>query len=162
MSTSKHDQWSLTLHRRMSIDRLSSFGDELVSVSLFTSNLFPPYRADYNLTDLTFVYRANTSSIQSNCAERVTYLSLRCDHNINEVGQQNATSNYTLQMPAGCATGTCDGCTFHFLVRTPSACPSCQSNGNSFRTFVGPCKFGRQEVRKIPYPYVIDTRRCHR
>ena len=60
------------------------------------------------------------------------------------------------QAPADCATGTCDGCTFHFLLRTPLACPSCDEISNGFRTFLGPCKFGKQEVRKIPYQYVLE------
>ena len=60
-----------------------------------------------------------------------------------------------MQTPNDCATGTCDGCTFYFLLRTPLACPVCDDADNGYRTFVGPCKFGRQEVRKIPHPYVV-------
>jgi len=85
--------------------------------------------------------------------ERITYLSLRCDHTLDEE-KQNSSLKYRLQTPSDCSTGTCDGCTFYFLLRTPLACPTCDKNTNGYRTFVGPCKFGRQEVRKIPYPYV--------
>ncbi len=122
------------------------------NVSLLTLKYFPPLRSDYNLTDITLVYRANVSSSQSFCSEHITYLSLRCDHTLED--DQISSFKYKLQTPNDCATGTCDGCTFYFLLRTPLACPTCDKNTNGYRTFVGPCKFGRQEVRKIPYPYV--------
>ncbi len=130
-----------------------SFGEQLVNVSLWTSKYFPPLRSDYNLTDITLVYRTNTSSPQSTCSERITFLSLRCDHILDDE-KPNSSVKYKLQTPNDCASGTCDGCTFSFLLRTPFACPTCDII-NGFRSFVGPCKFGRQEVRKVPYPYVI-------
>jgi hypothetical protein len=132
---------------------LFSFGEQLLNVSLSTSKYFPPLRSDYNLTDITLVYRANATASQSSCLERITYLSLRCDHTLED---QNSTLKYQLQTPNDCSTGTCDGCTFYFLLRTPFACPTCNESTNGYRTFVGPCKLGRQEVRKIPYPYVIN------
>lgn len=124
-----------------------------MNASLFTSKYFPSLRSDYNLSDITFVYRANASSSQSACSERITFLSLRCDNLFNDEGQ-NSSIKYKLQTPNDCVTGTCDGCTFHFLLRTPFACPICDENNNGFRTFLGPCKLGWQEVRKIPYSYV--------
>ena len=136
---------------------LFSFGEQLVNTSLKTLKYFPPLRSDYNLTDITLVYRANSTNTQSFCPERITYVSLRCDH-ILEEEKQNSSLKYQLQTPNNCATGTCDGCTFYFLLRTPLACPTCDENTNGYRIFVGPCKFGRQEVRKIPYPYVHSTR----
>jgi hypothetical protein len=99
------------------------------------------------------VYRTNTSASGSTCPERITFLSLRCDQTFEDE-KKNGSIKYKLQTPNDCATGTCDGCSFHFLLRTPEACPACDENTNGFRTFTGPCKFGRQEVRKIPYPYV--------
>jgi hypothetical protein len=133
---------------------LSSFGEQLLNVSLTISKYFPPLRSDYNLSDLTLVYRANISASQSICSEHITFLSLRCDHVLEEE-KLTSSLKYQLQTPNDCATGTCDGCTFHFLLRTPFACPTCDEKTNGFRTFIGPCKFGRQEVRKIPYPYVV-------
>lgn len=133
---------------------LFRFGEQILNISLSTLKYFPSLRSDYNLTDITLVYRANaTAASQSTCSERITFLSLRCDH-ILEEDKLNSTLKYQLQTPNDCSSGTCDGCTFYFLLRTPSACPTCDENTNGFRTFVGPCKFGRQEVRKIPYPYV--------
>ncbi|CAF1026899.1 unnamed protein product [Adineta ricciae] len=149
-----------------SVAYIDEFGEELVSVSLSVSKYFPPLRSDYNLTDITLVYRANASYTESTCLQRTTFLSLRCDHILNDE-QQKSNATYQLQTPSNCAAGTCDGCTFHFLLRTPLACPICDSNSNGYRTFIGPCRFGRQEVRKIPYPYCanslaekVDTRRC--
>jgi hypothetical protein len=93
-------------------------------------------------------------------------LSLRCDHTLDDE-KQNSSVKYKLQTPNDCASGTCDGCTFYFLVRTPFACPTCDIKTYGFRTFVGPCKFGRQEVRKVPYAYcshnlteTVENNRC--
>lgn len=133
----------------------SSFGEQLSNVSLTIHKYFPPLRSDYNLTDITFVYQANASNSQS-CSEYITHLSLRCDHSAEE-DQSNSSVKYELQAPNGCATGTCDGCTFYFLLRTPLACPICDQSDKGYRTFIGPCKFGRQEVRKIPHPYVFSS-----
>lgn len=141
------------------LDFFSSFGEKLSDASLITlTKYFPPLRSDYNLTDITLIYRANVSNSQSACSEHITYLSLRCDHFLEEE-KINSTLKYELQTPINCATGTCDGCTFYFLLRTPLACPVCDDGDKGYRTFVGPCKFGRQEVRKIPHPYVIHFRR---
>ncbi|CAM4924705.1 unnamed protein product [Rotaria socialis] len=137
---------------KTSVAYIDDFGEELLNVSLSTSKFFPALRSDYNLSDIILVYRANSSSSQSSCSERITYLSLRCDHLFDD-DNLNSTIKYELQTPNECVTGTCDGCTFHFLLRTPSACPTCDENKNGYRAFLGPCKFGRQEVRKIPYPY---------
>ncbi|CAF3168185.1 unnamed protein product [Rotaria sp. Silwood2] len=150
----------------ISIAYVDDFGEDLLNVSLSTSKYFPPLRSDYNLPDITLVYRANASTSQSSCSERITYLSLRCDHLLDDE-KQNSSIKYKLQTPNDCVTGTCDGCIFSFLLRTPFACPICGDDTNGYRTFLGPCKFGRQEVRKIPYPYclhnlseTIETRRC--
>ena len=133
------------------LSKIFSFGEELINVSLTTSKMFPAFRSDYELTDITLVYRVNTTNSQSVCSERITYLSLRCDHSIDEANNQS-TNNYLLQTPNNCATGTCDGCTFYFLLRTPLACPICDENIYGFREFDGPCHFGRQQIRKIPHP----------
>ncbi|CAF4899694.1 unnamed protein product [Rotaria sp. Silwood1] len=149
----------------ISVAYVDDFGEELLNVSLSTSKYFPPLRSDYNLTDITFVYRANASTSQSSCSERITYLSLRCDHLLDDE-KENLSIKYKLQTPNDCVTGTCDGCIFYFLLRTPLACPICNNDTNGYRTFFGPCKFGRQEVRKIPYPYcshnLIETVEIHR
>jgi len=139
-----------------SVAYIDDFGEQLSEISLTTLKHFPPLRSDYNLTDVTLVYRANTSGSQSFCSQHITYLSLRCDQ-LLEQDKINSTSNYILQTPNNCATGTCDGCSFYFLLRTPLACPTCDEKTNGYRNFVGPCKFGRQEVRKIPYPYVFPS-----
>ncbi|CAF3907804.1 unnamed protein product [Adineta steineri] len=148
-----------------SVAYIDEFGEELLNISLSTSKYFPPLRSDYNLTDITLVYRANLSAPET-CRQRITYLSLRCDHLYDDT-KQNLSLKYKLQTPSDCSTGTCDGCTFQFLLRTPLACPTCDENTNGFRTFLGPCKFGRQEVRKVPYPYCshklnekVEIRRC--
>ncbi|CAF1026586.1 unnamed protein product [Rotaria sordida] len=149
-----------------SVAYVDDFGEQLLNVTLSTSKYFPPLRSDYNLTDITLVYRANTSTSQTSCSERITFLSLRCDHLLDDE-KQNSSIKYKLQTPNDCVTGTCDGCIFYFLLRTPFACPICDNDTNGYRTFFGPCKFGRQEVRKIPYPYcshnlteTVETHRC--
>ena len=127
-----------------------SFGEELVNVSFYISKHFPPLRSDFNLTDLTLIYRSNSTSSQTSCSSRITTISLRCDRTISDEQQDNSSNEFLLQTPNGCATGTCDGCHFHFLLRTPFACPVCDEK--SYRIFQGPCKFGRQEIREIPQP----------
>ena len=138
------------------------FGEQMVNVSQWTSTYFPAFRSDYALNDITLVYRMNASNSQSICSERITYLSLRCDHSVDNGNKPLSSVVHTVQAPADCATGTCDGCTFHFLLRTPLACPSCDDISNGFRTFLGPCKFGKQEVRRIPYQYVMRTEQRRR
>lgn len=131
-----------------------SFGQELMNISLSTSPLFPALRSDYNLSDITLVYRTNVTSSDSACSERVTFLSLRCDHEVDETAG-SSNKNYSLQTPAKCVTGTCDGCHFHFLLRTPLACPICDGKTQGYRMFEGVCKFGHQEIRQVPYPWVV-------
>ncbi|CAF5133080.1 unnamed protein product, partial [Rotaria socialis] len=80
--------------------------EELLNVSLSTSKFFPALRSDYNLSDIILVYRANSSSSQSSCSERITYLSLRCDHLFDD-DNLNSTIKYELQTPNECVTGTC-------------------------------------------------------
>jgi len=140
-----------------SIAYVDDFGEELVNVSFYTSKHFPPLRSDFNLTDLTLMYRSNSTSSQTSCSSRITTISLRCDRTISDEQQDNSSNEFLLQTPNGCATGTCDGCHFHFLLRTPFACPVCDEK--SYRIFQGPCKFGRQEIREIPQPFCLEKLR---
>ncbi|CAF1540303.1 unnamed protein product, partial [Didymodactylos carnosus] len=126
---------------------VEDFGEELVNVSLWSDlKSFPRLKTDYNISDLTFVFRG--SSLRSACKERITFLSLRCDDQI-----ENAT-RYKVQYPtdsssSNCASSTCNGCTFHFLLRTIDACPICEES-TGYETFRGECHLGKQQIRKIP------------
>ncbi|CAF4196019.1 unnamed protein product, partial [Rotaria sordida] len=97
-----------------SVAYVDDFGEQLLNVSLSTLQYFPHLHSDYNLTDITLVYRVNASTSQSSCSERITYLSLRCDHLLDDE-KQNSSIKYKLQTPNDCVTGTCDGCIFSFL-----------------------------------------------
>ncbi|CAF4547143.1 unnamed protein product, partial [Didymodactylos carnosus] len=59
-----------------------------------------------------------------------------------------------------CVSGTCDGCTFRFLLRTIDACPICEES-TGYEIFRGECHMGKQQIRKIPNSYCIRRLREH-
>ncbi|CAF1158462.1 unnamed protein product, partial [Didymodactylos carnosus] len=126
---------------------VDDFGEELVNVSLWSDlKTFPLLKTDNNLSDLTLVFRASSS--KSACNERITFLSLRCDNQVEKA------TKYKVQYPAdsNCVSGTCDGCTFRFLLRTIDACPMCEES-SGYDIFRGECHLGKQQIRKTPKSY---------
>ncbi|KAL8583433.1 hypothetical protein ACOMHN_057889 [Nucella lapillus] len=76
---------------------------------------------------------------------RTTIISLHCDPD------EKATTS--IHLPPRCSDGTCDGCTFHFLWRTPHACPRCQRE--DYHIIRGECVSGEQLIHYYPPKYCL-------
>ncbi|KAL3852290.1 hypothetical protein ACJMK2_015952 [Sinanodonta woodiana] len=124
----------------------TSIGDHLTKVVL--------NQTDRNLTDLYTKAGFSTQGIENDvqfhyaadaptlaCPNgRTTILSLRCDMKQEGLG--------ILSPPPKCPDGTCDGCTFHFMWITQSACPICRQM--DFEKIVGECVGGKQIIHYYP------------
>ena len=66
---------------------------------------------------LTHSLVLNFSSTRSCPQGRTTVITLHCDPDQKGRG--------TVQLPAKCPDGTCDGCNFNFMWASASACPIC-------------------------------------
>uniref|UniRef100_A0A8C2AWK2 KIAA1324 like n=1 Tax=Cyprinus carpio TaxID=7962 RepID=A0A8C2AWK2_CYPCA len=67
---------------------------------------------------------------------RNAVVSLRCN--------PEKTMRGDLSVPSECPAGTCDGCTFHFLWESSSACPRCTAV--DYHAIEGACKAGVQDT----------------
>uniref|UniRef100_A0AAX7VU70 MRH domain-containing protein n=1 Tax=Astatotilapia calliptera TaxID=8154 RepID=A0AAX7VU70_ASTCA len=67
---------------------------------------------------------------------RSSVITVRCNPEKSERGE--------LSVPSSCPAGTCDGCTFHFLWESASACPRCTED--DYHRIEGACKGGVQET----------------
>ncbi|XP_077565494.1 endosome/lysosome-associated apoptosis and autophagy regulator family member 2-like isoform X1 [Stigmatopora nigra] len=85
--------------------------------------------------DINFYYRSTQAT--SSCDQgRSSVIVVRCDPQKSERGQ--------ISVPSSCPAGTCDGCTFHFLWESASACPLCTKD--DYHQLDGACKGGIQET----------------
>ncbi|MEQ2199640.1 Endosome/lysosome-associated apoptosis and autophagy regulator member 2 [Xenoophorus captivus] len=66
---------------------------------------------------------------------RSSVITVRCNPDESDRGQ--------LSVPSSCPAGTCDGCTFHFLWESASACPRCSEA--DYHLIEGACRGGVQE-----------------
>uniref|UniRef100_A0A8C2JVU4 KIAA1324 like n=1 Tax=Cyprinus carpio TaxID=7962 RepID=A0A8C2JVU4_CYPCA len=90
--------------------------------------LFPS--ASKRIPDIHFFYRS--SQVTTSCQRgRNAVVSLRCNP------EKTPTSSL-------CPAGTCDGCTFHFLWESSSACPRCSAV--DYHAIEGACKAGVQDT----------------
>ncbi|KAI2653411.1 Endosome/lysosome-associated apoptosis and autophagy regulator family member 2 [Labeo rohita] len=95
--------------------------------------LFPS--ASQRIPDVHFFYRS--SQVTTSCPRgRNAVVSLRCN--------PEKTARGDLSVPSECPAGTCDGCTFHFLWESSSACPRCTAV--DYHTIEGACKAGVQRT----------------
>uniref|UniRef100_A0A673BBS9 Si:dkey-153k10.9 n=1 Tax=Sphaeramia orbicularis TaxID=375764 RepID=A0A673BBS9_9TELE len=96
-------------------------------------DLFP--KASNQVPDINFFYRSMqpTGSCENG---RSSIITLRC--NPDKSGQGELT------LPSACPEGTCDGCTFHFLWESSSACPLCTED--DYHQIEEACKGGDQET----------------
>uniref|UniRef100_A0A3Q1KDL3 MRH domain-containing protein n=1 Tax=Anabas testudineus TaxID=64144 RepID=A0A3Q1KDL3_ANATE len=79
----------------------------------------------------------NASWATASCDQgRSSVITVRCDPEQSERGE--------LSVPSSCPAGTCDGCTFHFLWESASACPRCTES--DYHQIEGACKGGVQET----------------
>ncbi|XP_072290983.1 endosome/lysosome-associated apoptosis and autophagy regulator family member 2 [Eucyclogobius newberryi] len=96
-------------------------------------DLFPG--ASKKVPDINFYYRSSEAT--SSCAAgRRVVVQLRCNPDKSATGE--------ISVPSQCPAGTCDGCTFHFLWQSSSACPVCSAQ--DYHQIEGACKRGQQEV----------------
>ncbi|XP_028408031.1 UPF0577 protein KIAA1324-like [Dendronephthya gigantea] len=73
-----------------------------------------------NRTIISFHYR--TDGVTEACPRgRSTVIHHVCDP------RRKAKSEVKLAVPQKCSEGTCDGCSFHFIMRSAAACPLCTS-----------------------------------
>ncbi|OWF54250.1 UPF0577 protein KIAA1324-like homolog isoform X2 [Mizuhopecten yessoensis] len=120
-----------------------SVGDSLYkivsNVSLTDMYLREGYQKDGSENDIHFYFKSEKSTIAC-VSGRNTIISLRCDPSETKAG--------TLEMPPKCADGTCDGCDFHFMWRTQSACAVCRKE--DAEKIIGECEDGVQLVHFTP------------
>uniref|UniRef100_A0A3Q2E832 Endosome-lysosome associated apoptosis and autophagy regulator family member 2 n=1 Tax=Cyprinodon variegatus TaxID=28743 RepID=A0A3Q2E832_CYPVA len=96
-------------------------------------DLFPENPND--IPDINFFYRSMQAT--ASCDQgRSSVITVRCNPEKSERGQ--------LSVPSSCSAGTCDGCTFHFLWESSSACPLCTEA--DYHLIQGACKGGVQET----------------
>ncbi|XP_030628113.1 endosome/lysosome-associated apoptosis and autophagy regulator family member 2 [Chanos chanos] len=92
----------------------------------------------HKVPDVHFFYRS--PQVTASCeGGRAAVITLRCNPERSERGE--------LTVPSACPAGTCDGCTFHFLWESSSACPICTEE--DFHTIEGACKGGVQETLHV-------------
>ncbi|XP_028814403.1 UPF0577 protein KIAA1324-like isoform X2 [Denticeps clupeoides] len=96
-------------------------------------DLFP--ETSKKVPDVNFFYRSPqvTSSCESG---RHAVVTLRCNPEKSSRGE--------LSVPSQCPAGTCDGCSFHFLWESSSACPRCTEA--DYHEIEGACKGGVQDT----------------
>ncbi|KAL1257061.1 hypothetical protein QQF64_012606 [Cirrhinus molitorella] len=91
--------------------------------------------ASQRIPDVHFFYRS--SQVTTSCPRgRNAVVSLRCN--------PEKTARGDISVPSECPAGTCDGCTFHFLWESSSACPRCTAV--DYHAIEGACKAGVQDT----------------
>ncbi|XP_026518847.1 UPF0577 protein KIAA1324 isoform X3 [Terrapene carolina triunguis] len=121
-----------------------SLADRVVGVTTETTldniTSLPEHFAPENveLTDVIFFYRSNDVT-QSCSSGRATAIRLRCD--------PLKTGSGALSVPSKCPDGTCDGCIFHFLWETSTACPLCSVY--DYHAIVSACLGGIQRTTYV-------------
>uniref|UniRef100_A0A671RTS2 UPF0577 protein KIAA1324-like n=1 Tax=Sinocyclocheilus anshuiensis TaxID=1608454 RepID=A0A671RTS2_9TELE len=98
-----------------------------------SSDLFP--ESSWKVPDINFFYRSPQPT--ASCLNgRSTVVTLRCNPEKSARGE--------LTVPSKCPAGTCNGCEFHFLWESSSACPLC--TGTDYHSIEGACKGGVQDT----------------
>ncbi|XP_059360952.1 UPF0577 protein KIAA1324-like homolog [Carassius carassius] len=98
-----------------------------------SSDLFP--ESSWKDPDINFFYRSPQPT--ASCLNgRSTVVTLRCNPEKSARGD--------LTVPSKCPAGTCNGCEFHFLWESSSACPLCAET--DYHSIEGACKGGVQDT----------------
>ncbi|KTG01505.1 hypothetical protein cypCar_00026788 [Cyprinus carpio] len=98
-----------------------------------SSDLFP--ESSWKDPDINFFYRSPQPT--ASCLNgRSTVVTLRCNAEKSARGE--------LTVPSKCPAGTCNGCEFHFLWESSSACPLCTET--DYHSIEGACKGGVQDT----------------
>uniref|UniRef100_W5K073 Endosome-lysosome associated apoptosis and autophagy regulator family member 2a n=1 Tax=Astyanax mexicanus TaxID=7994 RepID=W5K073_ASTMX len=88
-------------------------------------------------TSLADSFLGESPQTTSSCENgRNTVVTLRCS--------PEKTAKGEISVPRQCPAGTCDGCTFHFLWESSSACPRCTEA--DYHQIEGACKGGVQDT----------------
>uniref|UniRef100_A0A8C5FYW2 UPF0577 protein KIAA1324-like n=1 Tax=Gouania willdenowi TaxID=441366 RepID=A0A8C5FYW2_GOUWI len=96
-------------------------------------DLFP--ESSEEVPDINFFYRSSQPT--ASCDQgRSSVITVRCNPEKSGRGE--------VSVPSSCHEGTCDGCTFHFLWESSSACPRCMHH--DYHQIEGACKAGVQET----------------
>ncbi|KTF79835.1 hypothetical protein cypCar_00040143 [Cyprinus carpio] len=98
-----------------------------------SSDLFP--ESSWKVPDINFFFRSPQPT--ASCLNgRSTVVTLRCNPEKSARGE--------LTVPSKCPAGTCNGCEFHFLWESSSACPLCTET--DYHSIEGACKGGVQDT----------------
>uniref|UniRef100_A0A8C1L6R2 UPF0577 protein KIAA1324-like n=1 Tax=Cyprinus carpio TaxID=7962 RepID=A0A8C1L6R2_CYPCA len=117
-----------------SISLADTFLGELISLTVFNiHDLF--LESSWKVPDINFFYRSPQPT--ASCLNgRSTVVTLRCNPEKSARGE--------LTVPSKCPAGTCNGCEFHFLWESSSACPLCTET--DYHSIEGACKGGVQDT----------------
>ncbi|XP_019749187.1 UPF0577 protein KIAA1324-like [Hippocampus comes] len=97
------------------------------------AELFP--QNTNSIPDINFFFRS--TQVTASCDQgRSSVIVVRCNPQKSERGE--------LSVPSSCPAGTCDGCAFHFLWESASACPLCTRD--DYHRLDSACKGGTQET----------------
>uniref|UniRef100_A0A7N4PG05 Endosome-lysosome associated apoptosis and autophagy regulator 1 n=1 Tax=Sarcophilus harrisii TaxID=9305 RepID=A0A7N4PG05_SARHA len=90
------------------------------------------------MPDVIFFYRSNEVT-QSCTSGRSTTVRVRCN--------PLKPASGSLSLPVKCSDGTCDGCNFHFLLESVTACPLCSSS--DYHAIISSCVAGIQRTTYV-------------
>jgi len=130
-------------------------GDQLIGITRATTYQNITVHEEFQTTnsDIHFYYSTRVPTAACPAGRRLT-LTLRCAPQLER--------NLSIATPTACPDGTCDGCTFHLLVKTKTAaaCRLCRSS--DYETVVGECVEGLQQIHLVnPKGCVISADGSH-
>ncbi|XP_015795141.1 UPF0577 protein KIAA1324-like homolog [Tetranychus urticae] len=132
-----------TIVTRMNVSTQSvPLGDEIVAVTRDTVYDSISVHPEFNNTRSDIHIYLVTRITTSTCIKgHSTVITLRCEPSLE--------NEFVLTSPKSCPDGTCDGCNFHFMVktRTAAACRVCKDD--DYDTVVTECIDGHQEIHYI-------------
>jgi hypothetical protein len=91
-------------------------------------------------SDLHLYYSTSVPTAACLNGRRLT-LTIRCSPELDK--------NYEISTPKECPDGTCDGCTFHLLVKTSTAAACRLCRQSDYETVVGECVEGFQQIHFV-------------
>ncbi|XP_054168769.1 endosome/lysosome-associated apoptosis and autophagy regulator family member 2-like [Oppia nitens] len=128
-----------------------SLGDQLVGITRSTQYQNITVHPEFQSTnsDIHFYYSTPVPTNACPSGRRLT-LTLRCAPELDQ--------NLTIRTPNACPDGTCDGCTFHLLVKTKTAAACRLCRPEDYETVVGECLDGVQQIHLVnPKGCIIST-----
>ncbi|CAG2113141.1 unnamed protein product, partial [Medioppia subpectinata] len=119
-----------------------SLGDQLIGITRATTYQNITVHEEFRTTnsDIHFYYSTQVPTIACPAGRWLT-LTLRCAPQLEQ--------NLSVSTPVSCPDGTCDGCTFHLLVRTKTAAACRLCRQTDYETVVGECVEGYQQIHLV-------------